>query len=137
MKIYDSSENLIAVTVLAAEATCAGTHFLTPDSAELQLGSLDWKGGAECKAHTHISKEPRSIARTNEAYFVQRGSVMVGLYDNAGNELCNIRLGVGDVLLCLSGGHSFRAETDSRVIEIKQGPFNGSDKKMFDTAKNL
>ncbi len=131
MNIVSKDGRLVAVYLPTHAEVSEGTSFLTPPDSELQMGMLNWKSNHSCAPHTHIASSERSIRRTNEAYFVQDGCMDVELFDDGGEKIAGLTLQRGDVLLCLSGGHSFTAYTNCRVVEIKQGPFVGSDKVML------
>ena len=53
---------------------------------------------------------------------------MVGL--DAASHLIDHELKAGDVVVLLSGGHSFTMLEPSQLVEIKQGPYLGEKEKI-------
>jgi hypothetical protein len=43
--------------------------------------------------------------------------------------VCSRDVGEGDVVVLLGGGHGFRMIEDSVLIEVKQGPYFGTQEK--------
>ena len=62
---------------------------------------------------------------------MQDGQVDVKIYDQANQLTSAFRLKTGDVLVLQRGGHSFEFTKDTRIIEVKQGPYMGLDEKEF------
>jgi hypothetical protein len=80
----------------------------------------------------HIHKPvPRSVEYTYEALFIARGRVEVTFF-NEGRQLVTKReLRQGDCMLLMTGGHGFRVLEDCKMIEVKQGPYAGTDFDKF------
>jgi len=55
--------------------------------------------------------------------------MVLDLYDDRHIPICSRELTAGDVVVLLSGGHGFRMLEDSVLIEVKQGPYFGSQEK--------
>jgi hypothetical protein len=60
--------------------------------------------------------------------------VKVAFYDD-GEKIKTTILNMGDTILLISGGHGFDMLEDSKIIEVKQGPYGGmeQDKKLLET----
>jgi len=110
-----------------------GTQFLTPDESSLQLAYMSHAAGKVLAPHVH-NEVAREITRTQEVFMIRKGKVRVDFYNNAQEYLDSQVLSRGDVLLQVSGGHSFEVLEDIEMIEVKQGPYLGEgDKTYFDT----
>ena len=64
---------------------------------------------------------------------VDAGRIRVDLYDTGDLIAGTADLFTGDTILFVQGGHSLHIMEDSRIIEVKQGPYEGlaSDKRML------
>jgi len=104
-----------------------GVNFITSQDNPLQLGVLKHRGGTRIKAHSHKSS-PRVIREIQEVLFIQYGKVEVEFYDDKENRITGRTLSSGDTILLSSGGHGFNVLKDSKIIEVKQGPYYGGEK---------
>jgi hypothetical protein len=128
----DGGEGLLAI-VLHKDVTPAetGTTFLTPDSANLQVGIIHRDKGHVVPAHVHLLS-PREIRGTAEVLMVQEGAIKVTVYSSDKQYVDHAMLSAGDVILLLKGAHSVEFLEESSLIEVKQGPYlHGQDKEYF------
>lgn len=126
-------EGEVIAIILRQGFSKEGTNFLTEPDDALQLGALQHKKGKIIKPHKHL-KIKKEIDSVNEALFVQSGKVEVTFYDNESNKIESSILNQGDLVLMKKLGHGFKLLEDSKIIEIKQGPYSGqeSDKVYLD-----
>jgi len=56
-------------------------------------------------------------------------------YERSGKKVGSAILNSGDTILLLRGGHGFNILEDSKIIEVKQGPYYGveEDKQLLET----
>lgn len=101
-----------------------GVSFFTPKDSPLQLGVLRYKKGTEIRPHIHKTSI-KTIRKTQEALHIEYGKIEVSFYDITGRKVGNSILNAGDTVLLLEGGHGFKVLEDSRILEIKQGPYTG------------
>jgi mannose-6-phosphate isomerase-like protein (cupin superfamily) len=104
------------------------TTFVTPPEANFQAGFVVYPAGGEIARHIHRPSE-RHIVGTSEVLLVRKGRCEVDIYDEKRRLTATRELKAGDVLVLLSGGHSFRMFEDTAFLEIKQGPYLGLDDK--------
>lgn len=125
-------EGKILALILRSGYERDGVNFITPEDNPLQLGVLKHKQGAKIKPHTHRNRT-RAISEVQEVLYVQYGEVEAEFYDAQGSKLGSAVLNAGDTILLLSGGHGFNILKDSKIIEIKQGPYYGvgEDKEVL------
>lgn len=100
---------------------------LTPDAWPIQLFLLAGDPGHAVAPHFHpFVGQPSSAAR-HQIFYCRRGRMRVGIFELQGTHVVDVTIGAGDLLL-LAEGHGVRyLETGTSVVEIKQGPFPGSD----------
>jgi len=106
------------------------TVFATPPDLELQVGYIVYPMGGVIAPHRHVPIQ-RSIERTSEVIIVKSGRCHVELYNEEGDLVITRELSIGDVLIVVSGGHGFRMEEDTVLLEVKQGPYYGKNEKTI------
>ena len=112
-----------------------GVTFVTAPDNPLQLGVLNHSQGVEVRPHLHRNQS-RTIGEVQEVLHIDYGEVEVRFYASDGRKLGSLVLKSGDTILLLSGGHGFNILKDSRIIEVKQGPYISSEEdKVFLEAK--
>jgi hypothetical protein len=102
--------------------------FFTPNNFSQQLGYLPHKKNTIIKPHVHLHKK-REVFYTQEVLFIKEGKVKVNFYDSNEKHVFSEIIERGDFVLLCGGGHGFEIIEDSRMVEIKQGPFLGEDDK--------
>ena len=68
---------------------------------------------------------PKTINEIQEVLYIEHGKVEVEFYESSGKKIGNAILNSGDTILLLSGGHGFNILEDTKMIEVKQGPYSG------------
>ena len=83
--------------------------------------------GGTTLPHYHVPTEAcRSPAR-HQVLICQRGKARVGIFTRQGQPLGEVIMRANDVVLLLEGHEVEFLERGTRLIEIKQGPFPGTD----------
>ena len=103
-----------------------GVSFVTSPENPLQLGVLNHRQGVKLKPHIHRNI-PRTINEAQEVLHIDYGEVEAEFYDDQGKKLGDVILNAGDTILLFSGGHGFNILEDCKMIEVKQGPYYGTD----------
>jgi hypothetical protein len=116
--------------IIRSSFSPASTHFITPAHFSQQVGFVVHKRGGEIKAHRHVPME-RRLWDTTEVLFVKEGELEVDFYSEDDELRATRRLQEGDLLILLRGGHGFRFLKDTVLLEVKQGPYMGSEEKEF------
>lgn len=114
--------------IIRAELAPQVTTFVTPETANLQVGFVVYPAGGVIARHLHRPLE-RRISGTNEVLVVKRGRCDVDIYSEARELVATRELRVGDVMLMVGGGHGFRMHEGTILLEVKQGPYTGLDEK--------
>jgi len=125
-EIRDAAGVLLAYTIPAEPPPG-----LTPYSADGDfIQALHWRydAGKRLQAHEHLCV-PRQADRTQEVIVVLQGRVRTTVFDAAHTLVAAVELGRGEAMALLSGGHGYEIlEPDTRVLELKNGPYPGADK---------
>tara|TARA_B100000427_G_scaffold305187_1_gene291006 strand:- start:15 stop:407 length:393 start_codon:yes stop_codon:yes gene_type:complete len=130
MKIYDSSENLLAIVVKKGSSK-EEKDFHTDNSSEFQLGTFNLEKDTVIERHYH-QKQERRIHSTNEVLVLQKGKMTITIYDLDLNKIQDVTLESGDMVALFDGGHEIKVDENSNFIEVKQGPYiEGQDKTRF------
>ena len=130
MKILDQEKNLLAY-IIRFEDIKEGKNFITSNDAEFQLASFDLSDDTVIERHYH-PKQERKIKYTNEVLIVLDGELEVDIYDNEKNHIQTVNLKSLDTIALIDGGHGISFNSQTKFIEVKQGPYNEkTDKKRF------
>ena len=105
-----------------------GSAFATPEDNALQVGAIVREAGDSIPAHNHKAFEHTYTGPRQEFLHVVEGRMRVTILDHQGQAVAERVLVAGDSMLQLSGGHRFEFEADTRLIEVKQGPYGGKEK---------
>ena len=127
MEEIRSDDGGIIAIVVKREFERDGVHFISKEDYPLQLGISGYKKGDTIKAHFHIEREIK-INKIQEVVHIESGRTRVNLYDLNGKKIKSIELSDDDTILFVDGGHGFEMLEDTKIIEVKQGPYFGKDK---------
>jgi hypothetical protein len=128
-------EGLAYALVIRSQASSdAKYNFLTDSASPLQLGMNFYQAGEVVKAHYHLQKHVETNSVVQEFLLIAAGRALLRLYD-AGDqsEFTSRQLETGDMVLLLAGGHGLDIQADTKIVELKLGPYDGKvkDKVVF------
>lgn len=131
MEKIESQGEIIAIIVRNASAV-DGINFFSPPEFSQQLGLISRKKDYTIKRHAH-KLVARQVLVTQEVLHMLSGRIEITLYDKNRNLVKTVELKQGDTILLASGGHGIRFLEDSKILEVKQGPYSGveGDKEHF------
>ena len=111
-----------------------GVNFVTAENNPLQVGVLKHPQGFKIKPHIHRASK-KIINSIQEVLHVEYGRMGVNFYDDKGEQIGSAVINMGDTILLIAGGHGFDILEDCKIIEVKQGPYEGveQDKKRLET----
>jgi len=92
----------------------------------LQIGYMNLKKGDTLKPHIH-KPQNKKITKNQEVLYIVSGKMKVNLYDRIPQKINEVILTDGDLIVLLSGVHGFEFLEDTKMIEVKQGPYTGRD----------
>ena len=61
----------------------------------------------------------------------EKGKVKIDLYNEKLKRIKTVVITQGDTILLANGAHAIEILEDSRIIEVKQGPYAGVDDKEY------
>lgn len=128
MEYLKIGDEIAGIIVRRSEAAGAN-KFFTADTLPLQVGVLTYPASHVIARHRHRPHQ-RQITGTPEVIIVQEGTLTLQFYSTP-DTVQAVELAVGDIAILYAGGHGFVANTDVRVLEIKQGPYLDSDDKDY------
>ncbi len=118
---------VLARHIPAAAAWKDGLNFFSDDGDFIQVGVWGYGAGKELKAHIH-SEVKREVLWTQEILFVRSGKLLANIFDTDEKKVAELEVGAGDVIILLRGGHGYEIlEENTKVLEIKNGPYVGAD----------
>lgn len=120
------NDEVIAI-ILRKDFSKNGANFFTAPEDSFQFGVLQYTKGQDILAHKHIETE-RKIDLVCEILFIQSGKVEVIFYDENDQYVESKIVTEGDFIYLKRMGHGFKLLEDSKIIEVKQGPYLGKDK---------
>jgi hypothetical protein len=132
-EIVDSEGKLVAI-VIASEYKNNGIEFFTPGDFSQQLACMCHPKDKIIPPHKH-KIHTRQVHLTQEVLLLRSGKVKTDLYDEDDSYIASVVLNTGDVIMLVSGGHSFTMLEPSELIEVKQGPYMGDLDKVSLTPK--
>ncbi len=127
----------VLAIIIRANYQPSGVNFITSNNNPLQVGVMGHKRGVKIKPHVHKSL-PKTLTQLQEVLHIEHGKVEAEFYDDDGSKIKSIPLSCGDTILLLCGGHGFTVSEDCKIIEIKQGPYQGveADKELIKTIED-
>jgi hypothetical protein len=131
VEVVESNGRTFAI-ILRSEKQINGVEFYTPKEYPFQMGAHFRKKGETIKPHAHRFSQ-RTITTSQEMLHVDSGRVEVDIYDDERKKILETVLKTGDTILFVEGGHGFKFLEDTKIVEVKQGPYEGveKDKDIF------
>ncbi len=123
-EIY-SGRQLIAI-IFRKNIKFSGIKFFTDPKNPFQVGVHSRKKGLKLNPHIHKLDQPIIIKEIQEILFIQKGKIKIELFSPSKKLLVKKILKTGDSILLLRGGHGVEFLEDSKIFELKQGPYPGS-----------
>jgi hypothetical protein len=112
--------------VFRANLPIDGVQFFTDELNPFQIGAHKRKKGVSLQPHVHLMEKPVTINVIQELLFVQSGKIQVTIYTTKGRVITSKILTSGDSILLMEEGHGVEFLEDSRIFEVKQGPYPGT-----------
>ena len=104
-----------------------GLDFITSDNSFIQVGTWDYQEGKILDAHYHNTFERKSYI-TQEVVLVVQGSIVCNLYTIEGEFITSEEINQGQLIIQYQEIHEYEIKKDSKVLEIKNGPYFGPEK---------
>lgn len=130
MREFIHDDNVVARLITQQDIE-DGLNFFSKDLDFLQVGAWRYEDGRELKAHIH-NKVERVINRTHEVLYIIKGSVEARIYSLEENLTETLKVNSGEILVLLDCGHGYTIlEDGTTVLEVKNGPYLGTDKDRY------
>jgi hypothetical protein len=101
---------------------------VTDNELPLQVVILNREKGSKVKPHYHKVLDPLPGESKFQLMMCQRGLGRIGVYTREGDHLRDVDLRPFDFILLLEGHSIEFVEEDTKLLELKQGPFpDGGD----------
>jgi hypothetical protein len=101
---------------------------ITDNSWPLQVILLEREPGGTTLPHYHVPSEPLPPHPTRHQILIcQSGRARVGVFTKEGRSLGDAILRPNDLILMTEGHEVEFLEPRTRLVEVKQGPFPGTD----------
>lgn len=121
-----------AMILRASLAIPPGVQFFTDEDNPFQFGFHNQKAGVVLHPHIHRMDAPITVTEIQEFLYILSGKITVSLYTHSGTVYTTVTLSAGDGILLMSGGHGVTYIEDTKMFEIKQGPYPGtSNAKIY------
>jgi hypothetical protein len=140
-KIYSKVEDDVLLAIITRLSDFdKPRNEIVPVEEFLQGALICVEDGNSFRPHKHIWKDFNSQygynqIQTQECWFVHKGLIAAIIYDVDDTIVKRIYLKEGDTCFLLHGGHAFCClENGSKILEVKNGPYEGQakDKKFID-----
>ena len=109
-----------------------GVSYVTDPNNALQIGLHHRQKGKTIQAHTH-AVSPTAITEIQEVLLILSGSIKISLYTMNKQLIATRILRQGDSVLLMREGHQIEYLEETRMFEVKQGPYKQS--KVFISGK--
>jgi len=132
IELVKSKSALLAIVVRADAKSDEKYNFLTSNDQPFQLGVSFYPAGDVIKGHAHLERTT-TVESIQEFILVSEGRMRVHLFDDEDKHVEETVLEKGDSILLLAGGHGFDILEGTKLVEVKQGPYDGKtkDKRVF------
>jgi hypothetical protein len=120
----------IQAIVIRGNAKVEGISFFSEPDFSQQIGLMTRPSGYIVPTHVH-NEVKRQITQTQEVLVIRKGACKVSLFNKLLEPTSSIELVAGDTILLASGAHRIEMQTECEILEIKQGPYAGSNDKTI------
>ena len=132
VELVKSKSALLAIIVRADAKSDEKYNFLTSNDQPFQFGVNFYPGGEIIKGHAHLLRTT-TVESIQEYILVSEGRMRLHVFDEDDTHVAEAVLSKGDSVLLLAGGHGFDMLEETKLVEVKQGPYDGKskDKRIF------
>lgn len=126
MKVIRARDEVLGIMFSLADVQ-RGLQFLTDPDSFLQVGTWNYESGRKLAPHIH-NRVFRTNDRTQEMIHVMKGRLRALVFSEDERQVDSFEMVEGDTLVLLAGGHGYEIlEDETRVLEVKNGPYAGPD----------
>lgn len=121
------SEGELLALVLRSSFNTPGLNFISNETHTFQVGFHKRQKGHRYRAHVTLPFKEAKNVNANKVYYVKSGKIGIDVYNKNDKKVGYVTLSEGDLIQFISGGHGVDVVEDGEFIEIKQGPYRGSE----------
>jgi hypothetical protein len=126
-EIKDTKGKLLAI-IDNIEGVPPGLNFYGSPQDSIQVVSFRHPKGKILRNHRHIIHSTPDKMRAQEVFIVFKGSAKVRIFDDNDSFIRECLLIKGAYCIIYSGGSGYTIlEDDTKILEVKSGPFLGSE----------
>ena len=114
-------------SVFNLEEIAEGLDFLTNDESFIQVGTWKYEKGKVLDAHYHNTYE-RKAYLTQEVVIVLNGTILCNLFTLERDFITTVEVKEKQLIIQYQGIQEYEIIEDSKIIEVKNGPYFGPDK---------
>ena len=119
-------QNLPVAIIFRGNMDVDGIQFFTEPDNAFQVGFHNRPKGLVLPPHVHKMEHPIVINEIQEVLMVLSGSIRLTLLSHDGKMLATRILKTNDSVLLIREGHQIEYLEETRMFEVKQGPYPGS-----------
>lgn len=105
-----------------------GLSFYGTENDFIQIASFYYPEGKILRDHMHIEHDCVSRKKCQEILILFEGKLSVRVYDGNKNFIETFNLCPGEYYIVYNGGVGYEVLAEAKMLEIKNGPFPGSEK---------
>ena len=123
--------NTLYAVVIPFDTQFSGVEFITDKYQEFQIGMMKRNGLNNVPKHRHLNQK-REIFKTSESLIILEGSLTISLWTNDNIFIKEIKIEKPSLVTLFTGYHKIRFNSETKLIEIKQGPYSASKDKIYE-----
>lgn len=114
------------VALIGKHVAVDGITFVTEPNDPFQVGIMERPKGYAVQPHRHPDRSI-TVQSVSEFFYVESGKVRLTIFDDGWNPVASEEIRSGEFALVLGGGHGVEFLEDTRIHEVKQGPYLGDE----------
>lgn len=127
-KVYKQNQLVAIIIDFLGDVTTS--TFFTDDDSSLQVGKILKGLNQPVMAHRHNLFE-RTVLGTSEFLFVLEGSMALTIFNENFQDPEYYYIAKGSGVLLLGGAHAIDFKEETKLIEVKQGPYSPEIDKVY------
>jgi hypothetical protein len=117
--------NIPVAIIIRGDVKVENLEFFTETDNVLQVGIHQRPKGMVLEPHVHKMEKPITVTEIQEVLLILSGSIKLSCFTSDGVFLDSRILKTNDSVILLREGHQIEYLEDTRMFEVKQGPYPG------------
>ena len=123
--------NILYAIVIPFDTQFSGVEFITDELQEFQIGIMKRDDSNDVPKHRHLDQK-REILKTSESLIILDGSLSISLWNNDNIFIKTLTINRPSLVTLFTGYHRIIFNSETKLIEIKQGPYSASKDKIYE-----